>query len=129
MGFSFPFSSSVTRPTLTPSAEQYAVMQAASPITHVQKVEAATLVLMGEEDRRVPPSQTKAWYHSLRARKAEIQRLNNAKSAASSGEKKIPELEVECLVFPGEGHALDGVEAEVVGFEAGLDWFRDRAQL
>jgi dipeptidyl aminopeptidase/acylaminoacyl peptidase len=30
---------------------------------------------------------------------------------------------VECLAFEGEGHALDGVEAELKSFEATLEWF------
>jgi hypothetical protein len=60
MGFPFPFSPSVhPRPSISPTPEQFALMQAASPITNVHKVKAATLILMGEEDRRVPPSQTK----------------------------------------------------------------------
>lgn len=58
-GLPFSFSSSDPRPSLTPSAEQYALFQSRSPISRVGDVKAATLILMGEEDRRVPPTQTK----------------------------------------------------------------------
>lgn len=34
-----------------------------------------------------------------------------------------PRLDVECLAFPDEGHALDGVVAELACFEATLEWF------
>ena len=112
---------------------------------------------MGEEDRRVPPSQTKvrldlpsslplspsspspflttrpsfwlrllqAWYHSLKGKSDWIQKQN---ALLPEGAEKEDDLHVECLVFPGEGHALDGVEAEIVGFEAGFEWFRTLAK-
>ncbi|KAL7416987.1 Alpha/Beta hydrolase protein [Mrakia frigida] len=124
-GLPFSFSSSDPRPSLTPSAEQYALFQSRSPISRVGDVKAATLILMGEEDRRVPPAQTKAWYHSLKGKSDWIRKQN---ALLPEGEQREEELQVECLVFPGEGHALDGVEAEIVGFEAGLEWFRKLAK-
>jgi len=108
---------------------------------------------MGEEDRRVPPSQTKvrspfrpsfvvfsfltppssffrflfpqAWYHSLKGKSDWIQKQN---ALLPEGVEKENELQVDCLVFPGQGHALDGMEAEIVGFEAGFEWFKKLAK-
>lgn len=39
-----------------PSAEQLALMQAASPVAHIDKVKAPVLLMLGAKDRRVPPS-------------------------------------------------------------------------
>lgn len=39
-----------------------------SPIKHVHKVQAPTLLLLGEKDLRVPPSQGLAYYHFLKKR-------------------------------------------------------------
>lgn len=67
-----------------------------------------------------------AWYHSLKGKSSWIASQNALLPFDSPS--RMPELKVECLAFPGEGHALDGVEAEVVGFEAGLEWFRGLAR-
>lgn len=57
------------------------------------------MLLMGGDDRRVPPDQGRAWYHALKG----------------NG------VETEMLWFPGNGHALDStVETEMVNFAAGL---------
>lgn len=36
-----------------------------SPIIHINKVKAPTLVAIGSKDLRVPPSQGKMWYNRL----------------------------------------------------------------
>lgn len=63
---------------------------------------------MGASDRRVSPAHGIEFYHALRARYA-----------------RRPGARVEMLVFDGEGHPLDGVEASRVGYEAGRDWFAE----
>ncbi|KAF9449698.1 alpha/beta-hydrolase [Macrolepiota fuliginosa MF-IS2] len=60
------------------------------------------LLLIGTSDQRVSPTQGTGLYHLLKG----------------AGE------EVEMLVFDGEGHPLDGVEAAKVGWEAGRDWLK-----
>lgn len=55
----FSFSASDPRPSITPTPEQYAFLQSRSPITLAHQVKAHTLLLVGLEDRRVPPSQAK----------------------------------------------------------------------
>lgn len=85
--------------------ELYARLYPSSPIAHVRSVRTPVLLLLGTEDRRVVNVQGKAFFHALRA-------LGR---------------EVELLTFEGEGHALDGVEATRVGWEAIVDWFGKRA--
>lgn len=73
-----------------------------SPMRLVGDVVTPTLLLVGAEDRRVPPDQARAWYHAL---------------------KGAGKAEVSMLWFPGNGHPIvETVEAEVVTFEAGLRW-------
>lgn len=59
LGIAYPLESAAHRPLVTPTAEQYAFLQSRSPISHVDAVSAHTLVLMGTDDRRVPPAQSK----------------------------------------------------------------------
>ena len=87
------------RTTITPDV--FEKLQKASPIAHVDAVKAPVLLLTGEMDQRVPPSQSKNYYYALKGRGKEV----------------------ELLMFPGNGHALDSVEAELVGWEASRDWF------
>jgi dipeptidyl aminopeptidase/acylaminoacyl peptidase len=84
---------------LTP--ELFNNLQRCSPITHVDKVQAHVLLLIGEDDRRVPPSQGRNYYHALKGR---------GKS-------------VDMLWFPGKGHALDHVETSKMVFESVRDLF------
>lgn len=60
------------------------------------------LLLIGASDQRVSPTQGIGLYHLLKG----------------AGE------EVEMLVFDGEGHPIDGVEALKVGWMAGRDWLK-----
>ena len=53
-------------------------------------------LMLGQGDRRVPPSQGLRWAEHLKG----------------IGHK------VDILMFPGVGHALDSFEAERYGFEA-----------
>lgn len=42
-------------------------MRNASPIAHVHKVKAPTILMVGSKDLRVPPSQSMLYYNKLRA--------------------------------------------------------------
>lgn len=64
-----------------------------------------------DAERRPHRLGSQAWYHGLKGK--------SARAAEMGG----PRLDVECLAFPGEGHALDGVVAELACFEATLEWF------
>jgi dipeptidyl aminopeptidase/acylaminoacyl peptidase len=76
-------------------------LQAASPIAYIEQVKTPVLLLLGEVDRRVPPSQGRNYYHELKGRGRMV----------------------EMLIFPGNGHPLDSVEAELVSWESTREWF------
>ncbi|CDZ97506.1 Dipeptidyl aminopeptidase [Phaffia rhodozyma] len=120
LGLPFSLSSKDDRPQTTPTVDQYKFLQSRSPIGNAHNVKAPSLILMGDSDQRVPPSQTKGWYHALRSRSHQIKTYNRTLLE----EDRIPELAVECLVFKGEGHALDGVKAELASAEATFAWFK-----
>ncbi|KAG1744584.1 Alpha/Beta hydrolase protein [Suillus paluster] len=84
----------------------YQTLFEASPIAHVDRVRAPVLLLLGEDDLRVVPTQGMRFYHALKGR----------------------DRRVEMLTFPKETHPLDGVEAARVSWEAGRDWFKAFAE-
>lgn len=93
-----PYSFESPPSSLSPKTYQH--LHALSPLANVDNVVVPTLLLVGQDDRRVPPDQSRSWYHALKA---------------------LKKGEVDMLTFPGEGHDLARtVEVEVVGFEAGL---------
>ena len=49
-----------------PTAEQYAKALSMSPMAHVSKITAPVLLLVGGDDRRVPPFQSKEFYYALK---------------------------------------------------------------
>ncbi|KII84157.1 hypothetical protein PLICRDRAFT_57993 [Plicaturopsis crispa FD-325 SS-3] len=81
--------------------ETYATLYAASPIAHVDAVRARVLLLIGEVDQRVAPTQGINYYHALKGRGKPV----------------------EMLCFPGDSHTLDSVEAAFIGWRASFDWF------
>ncbi|GAA5850477.1 hypothetical protein JCM9279_001428 [Rhodotorula babjevae] len=88
----------------------YERLYAVSPLRHAHQVKTPTLLLIGLDDRRVPPDQGRAWFHAL-------------KNRAGEGEEGEDKVEVEMLAFPGNGHPIDStVEAEWCAFEAGVEW-------
>ncbi|KAG0368078.1 Alpha/Beta hydrolase protein [Gamsiella multidivaricata] len=94
-GLSFDMAS----PPLATLADQevFKKLRAASPMEHVERVVAPTLMLLGSGDRRVPPSQGISWWQ---ARQNRIRR------------EKIKGAVNRIQMFEGTGHALDSVEAE-----------------
>jgi len=84
--------------------ETYGKLQASSPIVYVDAVKADILLFVGASDRRVAPTQGINYYHALRA----------------AGKL------VEMLVFPGQGHSLEGLEETRVRYEATRDWFSSK---
>ena len=58
-----------------PTAEQYSRALAMSPMAHVSKITAPVLLLVGGDDRRVPPFQSKEFYYALRERGAAAEML------------------------------------------------------
>jgi len=96
-------STSTKTPIMTP--EIFERLHCASPIAHVDAVRAGVLLLVGASDLRVAPTQGIEYYHALKQR-------------AREG------TPVELLVFEGESHPLEGVEAARVAWAKGRDFFR-----
>lgn len=66
------------------SPEDYQRFYEISPMRHAHRVTTPTLLLIGLEDRRVPPNQGRAWYHAL---------------------KKL-KVDVKMMTFPGNSHPI-----------------------
>ncbi|NXW69641.1 ACPH enzyme, partial [Hirundo rustica] len=81
-------------PDALPDSAQWTEMLNKSPIRYVDRVRAPVLLMLGEDDRRVPPKQGLEYYRALKAR-------------------GVP---TRLLWYPGNNHALAGVEAEADGF-------------
>lgn len=94
--FGLPFG-----PTSTLTTQTFDTLQKASPISYVDAVSTPVLLQIGEIDRRVPPTQGINYYYSLKGRGKEV----------------------EMDVYPGNGHSLDLVEAELAVFESTREWF------
>ncbi|XP_075040012.1 acylamino-acid-releasing enzyme [Mixophyes fleayi] len=77
-----------------PVPAQYEDMLNKSPIIYVSKVKTPVLLMLGEEDRRVPNTQGLEYYKALRAH-------------------GVP---ARLLWYPGNNHALSKVDAESDGF-------------
>ena len=119
-GIEYPLSSSSPNINDTPTAsalpplvssEIYNNLHSVSPISHVDSIKIPVLLLIGSADRRVANSQGVNFYHALKARYASGGHVGNRK--------------VEMLIFEGEGHPLNGVEAEKVSFEVIKKWLAD----
>ena len=95
-------------PTIT--SETFVKIQQAIPLVYAHKVRAAVLLLIGSDDLRVAPRQGMEYYHALKGRR------NSALGVGGPGTTE--QGEVELLVFEGESHPLEGVEAERVVWEA-----------
>ena len=79
----------------------YAHLFRNSPMFRAQDILAPTLLLIGEDDKRVPPYQGRNFYHLLKG-------------------KGTP---AELLCFPGQGHQLDGIESTRMVYESVKWWF------
>jgi acylaminoacyl-peptidase len=96
------------------SSEIYTNLLSVSPILHVDSIKVPVLLLIGSADRRVAPSQGINLYHALKARYASV----GARGGHGGGNRKV-----EMLIFEGESHPLDGVEAAKVSYEVAKKWF------
>ncbi|KAJ3322315.1 hypothetical protein HDV06_003209 [Boothiomyces sp. JEL0866] len=78
------------------SPEHYKIMYEASPVSHLKDKVSPVLMMLGEGDRRVPPSQGLRFVETLKGKG----------------------FDAHTLMFPKVGHALDTFEAQRYGFEA-----------
>jgi acylaminoacyl-peptidase len=89
------------REYMPPTSTSIRMMWDKSPIRHVDRVQTPTLVALGMQDLRVPPSQGLEWYHSLRS-------------------KGVP---TKLLTYDGNDHAIAGVKAEADHWVNIKQWF------
>ena len=85
------------------SAEEVERLRLASPISVVDHVSAPALLLLGDSDQRVPPSQGRQW-------------------AAALQQQKAPRAEVTVLEFPGGGHSIAGVAQNAHAQQTACAW-------
>jgi dipeptidyl aminopeptidase/acylaminoacyl peptidase len=72
-----------------------------SPVAHIGNVRAATLLIHGEADNKVPVGQAIEFYNGLRARG----------------------ITVEAALYPGEGHGLTDRRHKVDALNRIAAWF------
>ncbi|XP_059712203.1 acylamino-acid-releasing enzyme-like isoform X2 [Haemorhous mexicanus] len=94
------------KPDALPDPAQWTEMLHKSPIRYVDRVRTPVLLMLGEDDRRVPPKQGLEYYRALKAR-------------------GVP---TRLLWYPGNNHALAGVEAEADGFMNMVLWLLKHLQ-
>ncbi|KAF9033208.1 Alpha/Beta hydrolase protein [Panaeolus papilionaceus] len=102
------------------TSSMYDGLLKASPIFHADRVCIPVLILAGTEDRRVAPSHSVEYYHALKAR---VKSQRKAVERLEKDETGRRGLDVELLMFEGEGHGLEGVVTSRVNFEVMREWF------
>ncbi|KAJ3312025.1 hypothetical protein HDV04_003412 [Boothiomyces sp. JEL0838] len=83
------------------SPEHYKTMYEASPVSHLKDKVSPVLLMLGDGDRRVPPSQGLRFVETLKGKG----------------------FDAHTLMFPKVGHALDTFDAQRYGFEASVAFF------
>ncbi|XP_020907129.1 acylamino-acid-releasing enzyme isoform X2 [Exaiptasia diaphana] len=94
-------------PELLTDADTYSKLLECSPISHAKKIITPTLLMLGAVDLRVPPSQGKELYRTLKARG----------------------VEVRLLVYPEDSHPLNKVETESDAFVNIARWFYEHRKV
>ncbi|XP_054752252.2 acylamino-acid-releasing enzyme-like [Lytechinus pictus] len=89
--------------TIPPSAEMYAKMFNCSPMAHVHKVKAPTLIMLGSDDLRVPPQQGIRYHQMLKAQG----------------------VKTRLLMYPDNSHPISKVDAEADCFMNMYKWITD----
>jgi dipeptidyl aminopeptidase/acylaminoacyl peptidase len=81
--------------------ELYNTLYAMSPISHIGTAQTPVRLLLGLSDTRVSNTHGMALYHALKAQRKEV----------------------DLLVFPGQGHAIDGIKEGLAAHNAAVEWF------
>jgi len=97
-----------------PSAAELAAMYARSPIQYVSNVVTPTLLLLGAKDRRVPMCQGIEYFHALK---------HNASARTTADDADKTPVEMKCMVFPEDTHAIDSPGSEASHWTAVKEWF------
>lgn len=95
---SFPYDSFPESDRRPDNIEMFVKMMQCSPIVHVDKVKAPTLICIGTNDLRVPPAQGKMWYYRLKANNVKTKMLiYDDNHPLSSGPVEIDHIINDCL--------------------------------
>ncbi|XP_033746424.1 acylamino-acid-releasing enzyme-like [Pecten maximus] len=87
--------------TIIPDGEQLSQMFVRSPIAHVDQVKAPLQIMLGLDDRRVPPKQGEQFYRALRSR-------------------NVP---ARLVTYEGNSHPIITAEADADAFVNIVSWF------
>ncbi|CAL1532079.1 unnamed protein product [Lymnaea stagnalis] len=74
-----------------------------SPMSHIDKVKTPILLMIGLDDKRVPPAQSFEYYKALKARN----------------------VSVRCLTYPKNNHSISDVDAEADCMVNTIVWFNN----
>ncbi|KAF6028996.1 APEH [Bugula neritina] len=88
-------------PGKVPTAEVNSYLHSVSPVAHIDKIKAPTMLMIGKEDRRVPPSQSFEFYKALLCKG----------------------VKTRMFVYPDNSHPISSVEAESDSFINLYKWF------
>jgi acylaminoacyl-peptidase len=87
-----------------PNPDEYKQLYNCSPARFAENggKTSPVLLMLGDGDRRVPHSQALRWAETLKGNGAQV----------------------EVLMFPGNGHAIDSLDAERYGVESASSFFQ-----
>ncbi|NXX81191.1 ACPH enzyme, partial [Urocolius indicus] len=115
-----------------PDPAQWAEMLHKSPMRYIDRVRAPVLLMLGEDDRRVPPKQGLEYYRALKARGVPTRCVGcwvpRWGVGGCCGRAANPTVSSRLLWYPGNNHALAGVEAEADGFMNIVLWLLQHLQ-
>ena len=77
--------------------EQRELYRRLSPITYVENVKAATLIIAGEEDYRTPMTDNEQWFMALKKRKVPVELVRYPRSSHGLSRQGEPWLLVDRL--------------------------------
>ncbi|XP_064604620.1 acylamino-acid-releasing enzyme-like [Liolophura sinensis] len=86
-----------------PNPDMYKTFWSKSPIRYIDQVKTPTMIMLGAEDKRVPPKQGEEYYRALKAR-------------------NIP---ARLLVYPEDCHPIIKMDSESDAFVNIIRWFSD----
>ena len=96
-----------------PHSHDLTRMEACSPLRHARGVRAATMLMLGQKDRRVPASQGSELFYALKALQRE---------AAGGGPAAL-----RALSYPEDTHALDKPATEADAWVNVALWLAEHA--
>ena len=85
--------------------KDYSQMFDSSPVKNIDRVKTPTLLMLGQEDKRVPHYDGLNWWYYLKGK---------------------GDVDIRCKVYNEIGHSLDNIDAEVFGFIAIIKFLNEK---